>query len=68
MKIGDLVKYSEFHHRLGEVHRGIIVDGPKRRSSIINPPIQWEVVWYDNRTRGWWNEESLELLSELPNR
>ena len=67
MKIGDLVKYNE-QLESGAVHRGIIVDGPKRVDTIVGPPIQWEVVWYDTPTRGWWNEEFLEMVSELPSR
>ena len=66
MKIGDLVKYNEYTTE--DVHRGIVVGGPKRVDTIVGPPIQWEVVWYDTPTRGWWNEEFLELVSELPSR
>ena len=67
MNIGDLVEYNEFRGKL-EAHRGIIVAGPERANTTIDPPIQWEVVWYDTPTRGWWNEEFLELVSELPSR
>ena len=66
MKVGDLVKYNEYAAEA--VHRGIVVGGPKRVDTIVGPPIQWEVVWYDTPTRGWWNEEFLEMVSELPSR
>ena len=60
MKIGDLVKYNA----RAEVHRGIIVGGPKQVDTTVGPPTQWEVVWYDTSTKGWWNEEFLEVVSE----
>ena len=63
MKIGDLVQYNE-HLESGATYRGIIVAGPKRVDTIVGPPIQWEVVWYAAPTRGWWNEEFLEVINE----
>ena len=62
MKVGDLVQYNEYTDEA--THRGIIVDGPKRVDTIVGPPTQWEVVWYNTPSRGWWNEEFLEVVSE----
>ena len=63
MKIGDLVQYNE-QLISGDIHRGIIVGGPKRVDTIVGPPTQWEVVWYNTLSRGWWNEEFLEVINE----
>ena len=63
MNAGDLVQYSD-PLVSGAIYRGIIVAGPKTAVTTVAPPIQWEVVWYDKRTRGWWNEEFLEVINE----
>tara|TARA_Y100000310_G_C20180316_1_gene577815 strand:- start:14 stop:214 length:201 start_codon:yes stop_codon:yes gene_type:complete len=65
MKVGDLVKYNEYTAEA--VHRGIVVDGPKECLEVVSRPIQWQVAWFEARTIGWWNEELLEVVSELPN-
>ena len=67
MKVGDLVRYSENVQPM-EFHRGIVVEGPRQCLEVVSRPIQWQVAWFEARTIGWWNEEFLEVISELPNR
>ena len=63
MKIGDLVRYVDEAHEKEE--QGVIVDGPKRALDRDPLPCQWQVVWIAARTKGWWNEGFLEVVSEL---
>ena len=64
MKIGDLVRYSE-----SEPHGRKL--NPNEELGIITAIGKWNnqkpechVVWFTCDNEGWWNSESLEVLSE----
>ena len=65
MNVGDLVRYSESEPRGRPLNPrdelGIITETGVR--STTGKP-ECHVVWFTCANEGWWNRESLEVLSE----
>ena len=65
MSVGDLVRYHASETRN---HKKL---NPNEELGIITAVGKWNnekpechVVWFNGNNEGWWNRESLEVLSE----
>ena len=62
MKVGDLVGYIDEDGQIDA--KGIIVRGPWDTFKGNREVRQYQIVWYTCDSKGWWEEENLEILSE----
>ena len=62
MKIGDLVRYCDIDDEIRNPkdELGIVT----KTGTYTNGKPECHVVWFTCDNAGWWNRESLEVLSE----
>ena len=62
MKIGDLVRYCDIDDEIRNPkdELGIVT----KTGTYTNGKPECHVVWFTCDNEGWWNRESLEVLSE----